>query len=604
MTTQAIAPGVHWDLSDFYSSIDDPKIRADLEKGKSLASQFENKYKPLFEQIDSKKPAFPLSELLTDYKEIIVLLIKPSVYSQLSFSTATNSQETAAFMQKVQDEVTQIQSHLLFFEVQWNSLPPSLVDNLLNNPELKNYEHYLRNLRVYSPHTLTEGEEKIMSLKSNTSSSAFSRLFDEVINNIEFYWDENGTKQKKNESEILSFLHSSDRNTRKQASNCLADGLDRNTHILTYIYNMILADHRNSLQIRNYKHPMDPRNLANETDLKNIQSLIQSVKKAYPLAQRYYKLKSKLLGLEKLYDYDRYAPLKSSEDTKINYEECKQIVLEGYNAFSPEVGAKVEQFFTKNWIDAEVRDGKRGGGFCCSSTPDLHPYILVNYTGSMRDVMTVAHECGHGLHGILAAEKVGLLEMHAPLTLAETASVFGEMLIFEKILEKETDPQKQLSLICGKIDDNFATVFRQIVMTDFELQAHEAGLKDGELSSDKLSDFWIQANAELYGDSIELTESYRQGWKYIPHFVHTPFYCYAYSFAQLFVLTLYQKYKEEKDTFIPKYIEMLSLGGSKKPEEIALIAGLDLKDPHFWDLGVQLLEDLVTKAENLAKEVN
>ncbi len=261
----------------------------------------------------------------------------------------------------------------------------------------------------------------------------------------------------------------------------------------------------------------------------------------------------------------------------------------------------MEQFFSKRWIDAEVRPGKQGGGFCAQTIPELHPYILVNYTGNLRDVMTVAHELGHGLHQVLAAKKVGILESEAPLTLAETASVFGEMLIFEDLLEKEKNPKRRLALLAGKIDDHFATVFRQIAMTDFELRSHEAGLAEGELASEKLSDLWIEANAEFYKDSVGLTPGYRHGWKYIPHFVHSPFYCYAYAFAQLFVLTLFRQYKENKNDFVPKYLEMLSCGGSKKPAQLAAILGLDIAHPSFWRSGLALLEEWVQEAEQLSR---
>ena len=434
-----------------------------------------------------------------------------------------------------------------------------------------------------------------MAVKSDTGGNAFSRLFDETLNAIPFYLEMKGQKVKKTEGEVLSLLHSPDRHERKKASDSLSEGLKAPSRLLTFIYNMILADHRSSMKIRHFKHPMDSRNLANETDLASVQALIRSVKSATPVAQRYYRLKKKLLGLDKLYDYDRYAPI-ARDKTRIDFARCKEIVLDGYRRFSPDTARLVEPFFSKRWIDAEVREGKQGGGFSCQTTPDLHPYILVNYTGSLRDVMTVAHELGHGLHQLLS-RKAGVLESSAPLTLAECASVFGEMLIFEKILEEEKDPKKRLDLLCGKIDDNFATVFRQIAMTNFELKAHEAGLAEGELSSEKLSDFWVEANAELYGDTVELTPNTRDGWKVIPHFVHTPFYCYAYAFAQLFVLTLFQKYKIEGQSFVPKYFEMLSLGGSKTPEETASVVGLDLKNPGFWNSGLNLLEELVLQAE-------
>lgn len=588
------AENVTWDLSDLYTSIQDPKIESDLKLAEEKAVAFEKKYKPRFEK--SLNGSFPLADLLKDYKEIAVLTTKPVVFTHLSFAGRTHDAAIAAFMQKTQVRLTDISSHLVFFEVFWNKLPAVQAQQWMNGPSVKADRHFLERMRAYAPHTLAEGEEKIMAIKSNTSGSAFSRLFDEVMNSIPFYLEINGARVKKTEGEVLSLLHSTDRAQRKKASDSLAEGLSANTHLLTYIFNMILADHRSSMKIRNYAHPMDSRNLANETDLASITILISTVKKAYPLVARYYRLKKKLLGLDTLYDYDRYASIDSGEN-QVPFEQCKEIVLSGYRAFSPEAAQIAEQFFSKRWIDAEVREGKQGGGFCCETTPDLHPYVLVNYTGSLRDVMTVAHELGHGIHQYLS-RKVGILESGAPLTMAETASVFGEMLIFEKILENEKDPKKRLSLLCGKIDDNFATVYRQISMTDFELMAHETGLVEGELSSERLSDLWMQANGRMYGDSVTLTDNYRHGWKYIPHFIHSPFYCYAYAYAQLFVLCLYQTYKADKKAFIPKYFEMLSLGGSKSPEDIAKIAGLDLKNPGFWESGLKLLEDLVGQAEN------
>ncbi len=592
------AKDIRWDLSDLYSSIEDPLIPKDLDLARSKALEFEKKYKPLFLSLNEKS-FFPLASLLKEYKEIIELLTKPAVFSHLSFAGKTNDAKIGAFMQKIQVTITDINAHLLFFEVSWNQLDEKIAGHLMSDASVANDRHFLEKMRVYAPHTLTEGEEKIMSIKSNTSGSAFSRLFDEVMNNIPFYIEAQGKRVKKTEGEVLSLFHSADRAERKKASDSLAEGLLPHTHLLTYIYNMILADHRSSLKIRRYKHPMDAMNLSNEIDFDSVQNLIQSVKSAYPLAQRYYALKKKLLGLDLMYDYDRYATVQT-EETKIDFSECRQIVLDGYHAFSPEAGKIVEPFFTRRWIDAEVREGKQGGGFCCQTTPALHPYILVNYTGSLRDVMTVAHELGHGMHQFLA-RRSGVLEADAPLTMAECASVFGEMLIFEKILEKEKDPKKRLALLCGKIDDNFATVYRQIAMTDFELMAHETGLKEGELQSERLSDFWIETNKKFYGDSVVLTDNYRHGWKYIPHFIHSPFYCYAYAFAQLFVLSLYQKYKENPKEFIPKYFEMLSLGGSKKPEDIAKIVGLDIRNKDFWKSGLKILEDLVNQAERLSQ---
>jgi len=598
------AKGITWDLGDLYSSMDSPKIEEDLKEAETQALAFNQKYKSLLESLSqnaSSAKSFPLKNLIGDYERIATLLTKPGVFAYLSFAGNTNDSKIGAFLQKIQTRMTDIQSHLLFFEVLWNKLPQETVETLMSLPGVSGYRHYFDKLRTFAPFTLSESEENILSLKANTGSRAFSRLFDEITNNIQFFMEVDGKKVKRNKAELLSLSHSPVRKERAEASRSLAEGLKNNSHVTTYIYNMILADHRSNLKLRKHQHPMEAMNLSNEIDLESVFNLIESVKRSYPIAWRYYRLKRKLLGLEKLYDYDRYAPILENE-TRLDFSECRKIVLAGYHQFSEEAGKIVEQFFSKRWIDAEIREGKHGGGFCAQTTPDLHPYILVNYTGTLRDVMTVAHELGHGLHQYTAAKKVGILESDAPLTMAETASVFGEMLIFEKILENVKDPRERLALICGKIDDNFATVFRQIVLTDFERMAHEEGIKSGELDSEKLSDFWIEANAQFYGDSVILTEDYRQGWKYIPHFIHTPFYCYAYSFAQLFVLTLFQKYKENKKDFVPKYLEVLSLGGSRKPEELAKTFGLELRAADFWQSGLQLLDQLVFEAEKLSEK--
>ena len=599
--SEQVAEGIRWDLSDLYESPEDGRIKSDLKRAELKALVFEKKYKRSMEKLASSKTGrLDLVKLLKEYKQIVTLLTKPLVYAHLYFAEKTSTPDRGAFLQRIRTSITEIKSHILFWETYWNLLRPKTAKALMKSPQLDSDRHYLEYTRNYAPHTLSEPEEKILSAKSDTSNNAFSRLFDETVNNIPFYMQLEGKKVKKTESEILSLSHSPLRDMRRKASESLAEGLKTQSRSLTYIFNMILADHRLNMKLRKFSHPMDTRNLANETDLPMVQNLIFSVKKAYPLVPRFYDLKRKLLGYTEMRDYDRYAPIDSTEE-RIDFNRCRDIVLSGYYAFSEKVGQIVEQFFTHRWIDAEMREGKQGGGFCCETTPDLHSYTLVNYGGTLRDVMTVAHELGHGLHQHLA-RKVGILESSASLTMAETASVFGEMLIFEKLLDEETDPQKRLNLLCGKIDDNFATVFRQIVLTDFELTAHETGLKQGELSNEQLCGVWLKSNAEMYGSSIKLTDPYRHGWLYIPHFIHTPFYCYAYAFAQLFVLSLFQKYKEDKEAFIPNYLDMLSLGGSKKPEDISAIAGLNIRDPLFWRSGLKLLESLVKQAEELAKE--
>ncbi|MBF0254438.1 MAG: M3 family oligoendopeptidase [Candidatus Omnitrophica bacterium] len=600
------AAGISWDLSDLYASPDDPRIAEDLKSAEEAAIRFETSYRPPLEALsssgaDTNTAPETLASLLREYKAIVEPLTRVVVFSHLRFAEKTDEPARGAFLQKIRDRVTDIEQHLIFWHVLWCRADKEGVRRLVQNPQLAGDAHYLESVRKFAPFTLSEAEEKILSVKANTSGAAFSRLFDEIVNNISFKLIENGKETAKTESEVLALLHSPDRDKRRAAAGSLADGMKANTRVIVFIYNMILADHRAVMKLRSYEHPMDARNLDNETDRETVMGLIRSVKAGYPLASRYYDLKQRLLKLDVLRDYDRSAPLEKDEQV-YSFDDCKRITLEAYGAFSEESARIAGMFFERRWIDAEMRPAKQSGGFSCATTPDCHPSILVNFAGNIRDVGTVAHELGHGIHQYLARQ-AGILEADAPLTMAETASVFGEILTTEKLLSTLKEPRRRLGLIMNQIDDQFATVFRQIALTDFELKSHEAGLKNGELSEEALNGFWITSNTELYGQSAELTENYRHSWKYIPHFIHTPFYCYAYSFAQLFVLALYQKYKENPAGFVPAYLEMLSAGGSKKPEELARIMGLELRDPGFWQTGLKLLANLVGEAESLAADM-
>ncbi|MBI4431093.1 MAG: M3 family oligoendopeptidase [Candidatus Omnitrophica bacterium] len=619
------ADGIRWDLGDLYSSISDPKIEADLKMAKEKARLFESRYKPAFQELlrnmssfprkresrdvdprfrgnDEKKIAlvdvFDLEEVLRAYIDIVELSTRPSVYASLLFSSDTKKPEHGAFIQKMRTRATEIRAHCLFWEIIWSRLDPSVADALSKCQALQPYEHYLKKLRSFAPHVLEEGEEKAIDIKENTGSRAFSRLFDEVVNNITFRVNVNGKIEEKTESEALALLHSSDRALRREGHRSLTEGFKENARILTYIFNMILEDHRASAKLRKYDHPMAGRNLDNEITLAAVENLIRSAKSAYPTVERYYRLKRKILQLDKLYDYDRYAPI-SERDPHCEYQRGREIVRTAYHQFHPDVGRIIDQFFTKKWIDAELRPGKHGGAFSCETLPSLHPYILTNYADRVRDVMTLAHELGHGVHQYLA-RPVGVLESHAPLTLAECASVFGEMLVFDKWMEQEKDEEVKLALLSSKIEDCFATVFRQIVMTDFELKIHFAVAENGELTTEKFCDLWMEANRPMHGAAVTLTEEYRYWWIYIPHFIHTPFYCYAYAFAQLLVLALYEKYKLDRDRFVPGYTKLLSLGGSRTPEELCRLVGIDISDPEFWNLGLSLVSKMVDQAEQLA----
>jgi oligoendopeptidase F len=343
---------------------------------------------------------------------------------------------------------------------------------------------------------------------------------------------------------------------------------------------------------------MAARHLANEIEARSVDALLAACERAHPLVQRYYRLKRRLLGLDELLDYDRYAPVGEARGA-VAWDEARRLVLDAYRDFSPELAEIAGRFFERRWIDAELRPGKRGGAFSASTVPSVHPYVLLNYTGTQRDVMTLAHELGHGAHQWLAREQ-GLFEHDTPLTLAETASVFGEMLVFRRLLREESDPKTRLALLCGKLEDAFATVFRQVVMTRFEQKLHAARRGEGELPIERISALWLEANRPMHGDAVRLTDDYAWWWLYIPHFVHSPFYCYAYAFGELLVLALLRRYDAEGAAFVPRYLALLRAGGSESPAVLLSRIGLDVTDPAFWDGGVALLGELVEEAERLA----
>ncbi len=588
--------GVKWDLGDLYSGLKDPRIERD---GKSLlkrAEKFERTYRGKINSktITPKKLLNAVKELESISERIGKLLS----YAYLVFAADTSKPEHGAFLQSVQESSTELRKHLIFFELEWVKLNQKKVNELLKSPALSEYKHFLLRERRYKPHRLSEPEEKIMDEKANTGGRAFRRLFDELLNNITFKVKIGTKTVSLSETETLALLYDPVREKRKAAAKGLTDGLKENSHVLTYIFNTLVYDHATTDRLRAFTHPMDSRHLDNEIKQETVVSLITSCEKNYDMVQSYYKLKKKLLGIKKFYDYDRYAPI--FPDTKIiQYKTARKIIIDSFDEFSPRMAEIADRFFEKNWIDAETRNGKRGGAFSHGTTPSAHPYVFINYTGRMRDVMTLAHELGHGVHQYLS-RKQGYFESDTPLTTAETASVFAEMLVFHKLMENEKDRRTKLALICGKLEDIFATVFRQVVLTKFEEKLHLLRRQEGELTTQRINALWTGANKPMYGSSVELTEDYSNWWMYIPHFIHSPFYCYAYSFGELLVLALYNKYQNEGDKFVPRYIGLLSSGGSESPPNLLSRVGVDIDDPGFWQGGLDLLRDMVSEGFELA----
>ena len=592
------ADGIAWDLGDLYTAPDDPRLTSDLAEGRRGAETFEQTYR-------GKIAAFRPSDvelLLAAVRKLEVLyeqMDRPAVYAMLLHSARTDDPVRGALLSRTQEERTAINKHLIFFDLEWVAVPDETAKALVAQPALARYRHYLEQKRAWKPHYLSEPEEKVLDEKAITGRSAFNRLFEESTASLQFSFSARGAAQSLSLQQILARLYDPDRAVRKAAAAGISEGLQSNARLLTFVFNTVVLDHDVDTRLRRFAGPMDSRNLANEISPSVVDALMTATERSFPLVQRYYRLKGKLLGLDKLYDYDRYAPLSGDLPT-CDWPTAQRIVQESYAAFSPDAGNVIRQFFEKRWIDAELRTGKRGGAFSSSAVPSLHPYILMNFTDRIRDVMTLAHELGHGLHQYLSRRQ-GYLQCDTPLTTAEMASVFGEMLTFRRLQELYPEPKQRLAMLCGKIEDAFATVFRQVVLTRFEQSLHQARKQQGESSADAINTVWMQANQGMFGDVVEMSPGYAWWWSYIGHFIRSPFYCYAYAFGELLVLALYQKYRQDGPAFVPRYLELLSSGGSDAPHLLLAKLGVDVTDPSFWGLGLRLLEEMVGEAERLAQ---
>jgi oligoendopeptidase F len=589
------ADGVAWDLRDLYGGVDDPRIGRDLDEALRRAQAFEAAYRGRVE------PG-PSPELLLDaVRELEGLseqMDRPAVYAGLLHAAKTDDPRHGALLARTREQRTAINQHLIFFDLEWVKVPDDKAAALLAAPALERYRHYLEQKRAWKPHYLSEPEEKILDEKVVTGRAAFVRLFDETVASLTFPFEHGGRAERLSLQQVNAKLYDPDRAVRRAAAAGLTKGLRENARLLTYLFNNLVLDHRTDCKLRRFDDPMGPRHLANEINPAGVRALMEAAERHRGTVQRYYRLKGRLLGIDQLEDYDRYAPVLAEQST-CDWPAARRIVEESYRAFSPRAGEVVRQFFDGRWIDGELRPGKRGGAFSSSAVPSAHPYILMNYTDKLRDVMTLAHELGHGLHQYLA-RGVGYLQCDTPLTTAETASVFGEMLTFRRLQELYPDPRTRLAMLCSKIEDGFATVFRQVVLTRFEQLLHEARHTKGEQTTEQINELWLSANRPMHGDVVRLTEGYGWWWMYIGHFIHVPFYCYAYAFGELLVLALVQKYRREGEAFVPRYLGLLSAGGSEAPHVLLARLGVDVTDPGFWELGLTLLGDMVAEAEQLA----
>jgi oligoendopeptidase F len=579
-----------WDLAPLVDGDADGGADRDLDEARERSAAFASSYKDKIPELDGAG----LREAMNELGTIHELVGRAGSYASLRFSTDTADPSRGALLQKVQERATEIETLLLFFELEWAALDDERAEELLAADGLEFCRHYLRSARRYRPHLLTEAEEKILAEKSIASQSSWARLFGELTSalRVELVDGEQPLDV------ALARLLDPDREVRRTTAEAVSAALEPGLRTRAFIYNTLVHDKSVDDRLRHYPHWLASRNLANEASDESVMALITAARAHYDIPQRWYRVKAKLLGVDRIADYDRSAPV-LSEDVSFSFGEARDLVLDTYDAFSPEAGSVTRQFFDDHWIDAPVRPHKRGGAFCAYTVPSVHPYILLNFTARRRDVLTMAHELGHGLHAALAQPQ-GVFQQGTPLTLAETASVFGEALVFGRLLDQATDDRERLSLLADRIDGAIATVFRQIAMNRFEHLVHTGRRGEGELSVDRINEMWFEAQSELFGDSVEITDGYRSWWSYVPHFINTPGYVYAYAYGQLLALSVYQRYRIEGESFVPAYIEMLSTGGSRSPEELGAIVGIDLADPGFWDSGLALVEEQLTEAEQLA----
>jgi len=593
-TADAALETASWDLEPLVERRGPEGVEELLGQARERSVAFAERYRGRVAGLDGEELAAAMHELAA----ISDLGGRAGSYVVLSFSLDTADPARGALMQRGRELGAEIETLLLFFELEWNELPEERADELLAGDELAFCRHYLRTLRRYRPHQLSEPEERVLTETSVTGASAFKRQFTEQTSAL--LVDLPGSPEPASLEEALSRLQDSDRGRREEAAGAVTEALRPGLRTRGYVFNTLVQDKAVKDRLRSYPHWLASRNLANEASDESVEALVQAVVSRYELARRWYRLKARLLGIDRLAYWDRMAPVGDSDD-RIPYSEAQSIVLDCYSEFSPELGQTAGEFFAHGFIDGPPRPGKRGGAFCSYTVPSAHPYVLLNYTSRPHDVLVMAHELGHGVHASLARPQ-GIFQFTTPLTLAETASIFGETIVLERLLERAPDAAGRLDLLAGSLDGAVAAVFRQIAMNRFEHAVHTERRERGELATDRFGELWLETQTDLLGDSVDLTDDYALWWSYIPHFMDTPGYVYAYAYGHLLALSVYRRYEEAGADFVPAYLDLLRAGGSLPPEELGAIVGVDLSDPGFWSSGLDLIERQLEAAEVAAAE--
>jgi oligoendopeptidase F len=589
MTKKTLQTPPKWDLSDFYSSTKDKKITADIKKIEIETKEFVKNYSGKIAKLN----ASDLYIAIKKYEEISEIIGKVASFAQLLYASDLSNQINVAFNQNTSETLSKFESDLVFFVIELNKIEDKKIITLLKNSDLKKYQPLIRDIRQFKKHQLLEELEKFSLEKNITGRGAFVRLFDETVNNLQFSY----RNKILNSQEIFNLMSNPDEKIRKDAAKAIGKTFEANSKLFAFITNILAKDKAIDDSWRGFARPISSRNLSNFVEDEVVDVLVKKVKANYAkISHRYYNVKAKILGKKSLNYWDRNAPLSKAENQVIPWESAKELVLSAYEEFSPEMKKIGALFFDNNWIDAEVKTGKDSGAFSHPCVPSVHPYILMNYQGKTRDVMTLAHELGHGVHQYLAAAQ-GYFMSQTPLTLAETASVFGEQLTFQKILKNEKDQKKKKLIIAAKVEDMINTVVRQIAFLEFERKVHDAR-KNGEVPLEKICQFWMEVQKESLGPIFKYDEEYRFFWSYIPHFIHSPFYVYAYAFGDCLVNSLYGVYQSKKvKNFEEKYLEMLSSGGINHHKEMLEPFGLSVSDPKFWQAGLDVIINYIDQLE-------
>jgi oligoendopeptidase F len=584
-----------WNLSDLYAGVDDPKVKRDLDRADEYSKAFEDDFKgKLAALLDQPDGGIALAQAIVRYEQLDDLLGRLGSFAGLMHAGDTVDPARAKFYGDVQDRLTTATTHLLFFVLELNRIDDAKLEAAMREPKLAYYRPWLEDIRKEKPYQLEDRVEQLFHEKSVTGYGAWNRLFDETIARLRFRV---GQKWLAIEP-TLSLLQDPDGDRRKSAAEALAKTFKANLPQFALITNTLAKDKEISDRWRGFKDIADSRHLSNRVEPDVVEALVAAVRDAYPrLSHRYYALKASWFGKKQLPHWDRNAPLPEVETRTIGWSEAQETVLTAYRAFSPDMAEIAERFFARRWIDAPVRPGKAPGAFAHPTVPSAHPFVLLNYQGKPRDVMTLAHELGHGVHQVLAAPN-GALMAPTPLTLAETASVFGEMLTFKRLLAGTTDAKQRKAMLAAKVEDMINTVVRQIAFYTFERKVH-GERRNGELTADQISAFWMEVQRESLGPAIDLRPGYESFWAYIPHFVHSPFYVYAYAFGDCLVNSLYAVYERATEGFAHRYLSMLAAGGTKHHGELLKPFGLDARDPAFWQGGLGVIEGMIAELEGL-----